>query len=87
MGYLEEFCSSIEFENLKSLRDGVPNEEVDRIIADITSTQTARLDKKNTKELTKKKAIGYLYKKSVRFLKNGNINLELPFSNNFLSNL
>ena len=38
MGYLEEFCSSIEFENLKSLRDGVPNEEVDRIIADIMST-------------------------------------------------
>ena len=88
MGYLEEFCSSIEFENLKSLRDGVPNEEVDRIIADITSTRTARLDKKNTKEPTKTKAICcYLYKKSVRFLKNDNISLELPFSNNFSSNL
>ena len=88
MGYLGEFCSSIEFENLKSLRDGVPNEEVDRIIADITSTRTARLDKKNTKEPTKTKAICcYLYKKSVRFLKNDNISLELPFSNNFSSNL
>ena len=87
MGYLGEFCSSIEFENLKSLRDGVPNKKVDRIIANITSTRTARLDKKNTKELTKKKAIVYLYKKSVRFLKNDNIDLELPFSKNFLYNL
>ena len=67
MGYLEEFCSSIEFVNLKSLRDGVPNKKVDRIIANITSTRTARLDIKNTKELTKIKAISYLYKKSVRF--------------------
>ena len=67
MGYLGEFCSSIEFENLKSLRDGVPNKKVDRIIANITSTRTARLDIKNTKELTKIKAISYLYKKTVRF--------------------
>ena len=55
MGYLGEFCSSIEFVNLKSLRDGVPNKKVDRIIANITSTRTARLDKKNTKELTNKR--------------------------------
>ena len=31
--------------------------------------------------------LGYLYKKSLPFLKNENIDLELPYSNNFLSNL
>lgn len=38
-------------------------------------------------ELTNKQVFGYLYKKSVCFLKNDNINLDAPYSNNFLLNL
>ena len=38
-------------------------------------------------ELTNKQVLGYLYKKSVCFLKNDNINLDAPYSNNFLLNL
>ena len=85
---LEEFCESIEFENAKSAIEGIANEEVDQIIAEINSTQTS-VNAKAVKqdELTKKQVLGYLYKKSLQFLKNDNISLKTPYSNNFLSNL
>ena len=85
---LEEFCESIEFENVKSAIEGTANEEVDHIIVEIKRTRTstnARTDKQD--ELTKKQVLGYLYKKNIQFLKNSNINLDMPYSNNFLSNL
>ena len=85
---LDEFCESIEFENLKSNLEGSANEEFETIIAEIKRTRTSALrniDKKG--ELTKKQMLGYLYKKSLPFLKNENIDLEMPYSNNFLSNL
>ena len=49
------------------------------------ATVNAKNDKKD--ELTKKQVLGYLYIKSQHFLKNDNINLNVPYSNNFLSNL
>ena len=85
---LDEFCESIEFENFKSNIEGTTNEEVDEIVADIMRIRTsanAKTDKQD--ELTKKQVLGYLYKKSLHFLKNGNISLIAPYSNNFLSNL
>ena len=85
---LDEFCESIEFKNLKSNLEGSANEELETIIAEIKRTRTSALrniDKKG--ELTKKQMLGYLYKKSLPFLKNENIDLDMPYSNNFLSNL
>ena len=85
---LEEFCESIEFENAKSAIDGTVDEEVDQIIAEIKSTKTsvnAKADKQD--ELIKKQVLGYLYKKSLHFLKNDSISLDAPYSNNFLTNL
>ena len=35
----------------------------------------------------KKKVIGFLYRKSIEFLPNDNINLKCPISENFLTNL
>ena len=85
---LEDFCSSIQFENAKSAIEGIANEEVDQIITKIKCIRTsanAKMDKQD--ELTNKQVLGYLYKKSVCFLKNDNINLDAPYSNNFLLNL
>ena len=62
---LEDFCESIEFENCKSNIEGVRNEEVDQIVAEIKRIQTsvnAKTDEKD--ELTKKQVLGYLYKKA-----------------------
>ena len=83
-----DFCESIQFENCKSNIEGVRNEEVDQIVAEIKRIQTSVNTKTDEKdELTKKQVLGYLYKKSQHFLKNDNINLNVPYSNNFLSNL
>ena len=73
---------------LKINLEGSANEELETIIAEIKRTRTSALrniDKKG--QLTKKQMLGYLYKKSLPFLKNEKIDLELPYSNNFLSNL
>ena len=83
---LEEFCSSLEIENDKSCQEDVSNEELNKIKADISNTRTSRQDKKEEGP-TKEKTVGYLYKKSIRFLKNDNIDLEMPYSDGFLANL
>ena len=86
LGNLEEFCSSLEIENAKSCQEDASNEELDKIKADISNTRTSSRDKKEEGP-TKKKTVGYLYKKSIRFLKNENIDLEMPYSGGFLANL
>ena len=58
---------------------------MDKINANISNTRTSRQDKKEERP-TNKKTVGYLYKKSVRFLKNENIDLEMPYSDGFLAN-
>ena len=85
---LDKFCESIEFKNCKSNIEDTANEEVVEIVADIKRIRTsanAKTDKQD--QLTKKQVLGYLYKKSLHFLKNDNISLIAPYSNNFLSNL
>ena len=64
------------------------NEELETIIAEIKNIKTSAFRKTDKKdEITKKQVLGYLYKKSLQFSKNENIDLEMPYSNNFLSNL
>ena len=85
---LDEFCESIEFENLKNSMEDSANEELETIIAEIKNIKTSAFRKTDKKdEITKKQVLGYLYKKSLQFSKNENIDLEMPYSNNFLSNL
>ena len=85
---LDEFCESIEFENFKNGIEGNVDEELETIIAEIKKIKTSALRKTEKQdEITKKQVLGYLYKKSLQFSKNENIDLEMPYSNNFLSNL
>ena len=88
MSRLDEFCESIEFENFKNGIEGNVDEELETIIAEIKKIKTSALRKTDKKdEITKKQVLGYLYKKSLQFLENENIDLEMSYSNNFLSNL
>ena len=85
---LDEFCESIEFENLKSNIENSANVDLETIIAEIKNIKTSALRKTDKKdEITKKQVLGYLYKESLQFSKNENIDLEMPYSNSFLSNL
>ena len=85
---LDEFCESIEFENLKSNIENSANVELETIIAEIKNIKTSALRKTDKKdEITKKQVLDYLYKESLQFSKNENIDLEMPYSNSFLSNL
>ena len=78
---MQKYCK-----NCKSNIEGVRNEEVDQLLLKLNvASINAKTDKKD--ELTKKQVLGYLYIKSQHFLKNDNINLNVPYSNNFLSNL
>ena len=84
MSRLDEFCESIEFENFKIGIEGNVDEELETIIAEIKKIKTFALRKTDKKdEITKKQVLGYLYKKSLQFLKNENIDLEMLYSNNF----
>ena len=85
MDSVDEFCSSIESENLKNINSGEDNGEIEQIVEQIQNTCTYKGD--TTKECTKKKVIGFLYKKSIDFLPNENIDLKCPTSANFLTNL
>ena len=85
MDSLDEFCSSIESENLKNINSGEDNGEIEQIVEQIQNTCTYKGD--TTKECTKKKVIGFLYEKSIDFLPNENTDLKCPTSANFLTNL
>ena len=85
MDSVDEFCSSIESENLKNINSGEDNGDIEQIVEQIQNTCTYKGD--TTKECTKKKVIGFLYEKSKDFLPNENTDLKCPTSANFLTNL
>ena len=85
MDSLDEFCSSIESENLKNINSGEDNGEIEQIVQQIQNTCTYKSD--TTKECTKKNVIGFLYRKNIDFLRNENIDLKCPTSERFLTNL
>ena len=58
MDSLDEFCSSIESENLKNINSGEDNGEIEQIVQQIQNTCTYKGD--TTEECTKKKVIGFL---------------------------
>ena len=82
---MDEFCSSLESENLKNINSGEDNGDVEQIIEQIQNTRTCKGD--TTIELTKKKTIYFLYRKSIDFLPNKNIDLRCPTSERFSTNL
>ena len=85
MDNIGEFCSSLEEEQLKNLNSGEDDDELKKIAKQIENTRTHKGC--TTKECTKKKAIGFLYRKSIDFLPNENIDLKPPTSEKFLTNL
>ena len=85
MDCMDEFCSSLESENLKNINSGEDNGYVEQIIEQIQNTRTCKGD--TTIELTKKKTIYFLYRKSIDFLPNKNIDLRCPTSERFSTNL
>ena len=85
MDSLGEFCSSIQSENLKNINSGEDNGEIEQIAQQIQNTCTYKGD--TTKECTKKKVIDFLYRNSIDFLPNENIDFKCPTSERFLTNL
>ena len=65
MECLDEFCTSLENSNLQNMATGRDNSEIEKIVEQLQNTCTYRRD--TSKETTKKKVIGFLYKKSIVF--------------------
>ena len=78
---LDQFCPSVESENLKNINSGRDNGEIEQIVQEIQNTCTYEGD--TTEECTKKKVIGFLYRKCIVFLRNENIDLKYPTSTIF----
>ena len=74
----EEFCESLENPNDDE------REEVEAIISDI---KKIKISAKQDEKISREKAIIFLYQYSIHFLKNEKINVDIPISNKFLSNV
>ena len=91
---LPAFCDSIEFENFKSMRHlGNIDKDLDGLLTETqnvkvsaAATNTFQTEQEKGK-LSKKQVLGYLCKTSIRHQKNANINVDAPYTDNFLSNL
>ena len=81
----DEFCESIEKENLGNINSGKDNTEIEEIVEKIKKIKTSKDDKSN--DCSKKKVIGYLYLQSTKFLPNDKIQRDFPMSAKFLQNL
>ena len=74
----EEFCESLENPNDDE------REEVEAIISNI---KKIKISAKQDEKISREKAIIFLYQHSIHFLKNEKINVDIPISNKFLSNM
>ena len=72
------FCASIESESMSS------NSEIEEIVEKIKKIKTSRDDEKKA---TKEKAIGFLYRQSMKFLPTDKVKGDFPISGKFLSNM
>lgn len=78
------FRNSLEAENRLAEWRGIKNEELDLIVSEIKKIQTS---KKDENEVTKEKAIAYLYWHAFKVLKTGKVKGDVPISQKFLSNM
>ena len=85
MDKVDEFCASIEQENLENLNSGEDNSKIKEIVKKIKQLKTYPGDK--SEDCTKKKVIGCLYQQSINFLPNEMIPSDFPMSERFLQNL
>ena len=83
---VDDFCAGIKKENRISIIEEKPNLELDEIIKKNKQIKTSKNDK-NDKEATKQKAIGFLYRETIKFLLNDKISGDFPMSDRFLQNL
>ena len=81
---VDEFCESLEKENLKNI-SGNDNSEIEEIIAKIEKIKSRKNNQSD--DCTKKNVIGYLYQQSIRFLPNDKIDPSFQMSEKILLNL
>ena len=81
----DQFCESIEQENLDNINNNRDNTEIEELVKEIKKVKTVKND--TSDDCTKKKVIGYLYKHSINFLLNDKIAKDFPMSDKFLQNL
>ena len=74
----EEFCESLENPNDDE------REEVEAIISNI---KKIKISAKQDERISRENAIIFLYQPAIHFLKNEKINVDVPISNKFLSNM
>ena len=75
MECLDELCTSLENSNLQNMATGGDNSKIEKIVEQIQNRCTYRGD--TSKEATKKKVIGFLYKKSIVFFTNQQYGFEV----------
>ena len=81
---VNDFCKDIEHENRNSILEEKPNPELDDTIKQI---KNIKIKGEDDKEVTRKKVIGFLYKKSIHFLPTDKISTDFLASEKFLNNL
>ena len=82
---IDEFCESIERENLKNIFSGNDNSEIKEITEQIKKTKTHKND--DSSECSKKEVISYLYQQTIKFLPNDKIDPSFSISEKFIQNL
>ena len=81
---VNDFCEDLEHENKISILEEKPNPQLDETIKQI---KNIKIKGEDDKEVTKKKVIGFLYKKSINFLPTDKISTDFLASEKFLTNL
>ena len=81
---LDVFCEDLEIRHKISLQNGKEDPELEEIVNEI---KKIKIKGEDDHEVTKKKAIGYLYNQSIKFLPTDKISNIAVVSEKFLINL